>query len=40
MTQDLLDRYKAKSGKGSNSFEQDGEDNDSDDAVVDEVKEN
>ena len=37
MTQDLLDAYKSKSGKGSNNFGQDADDDDSDDAVIDEV---
>ena len=36
MTQDLLDAYKAKSGKRSNNVGQ-GEDEDSDDALIDEV---
>ena len=38
MTQDLLDACKSKkSGNGSNSFGQDADDDDSDDAVIDEV---
>lgn len=37
MTQDLLDAYKSKSGKGSNNCGQDADDDDSDDAVIDEV---
>mgnify|MGYP000037759934 FL=1 len=36
MTQDLLDAYKAKSGKKTNNLGQ-GEDEDSDDAMIDEV---
>ena len=36
MTQDLLDAYKAKSGKKTNKLGQ-GEDEDSDDGMIDEV---